>query len=49
MSNSSIQPLESTISDANILGQSIPKSDGNLGVLHIPQSSSITKLYHQIV
>ena len=31
-----------TLSDAITLGQSVPGSNGNEGVLHIPQSSSTT-------
>ena len=42
MSNSSIWPIDRTWSGATILGQSGPGSDGNEGVLCIPQSSSIT-------
>ena len=41
MSNSSIWPIDRTFSDATILGQSGPGSNGNEGVLRIPQSSSI--------
>ena len=39
---SSIWSIERTLSDASPLGQSWPGSDGNKGVLGIPQSSSIT-------
>ena len=39
---SSIQPIDRALSGANTLGQSEPGSDGNEGVFHIPQSSSIT-------
>ena len=39
---SSIRPIGRTLSGATIPGQSGPGSDGNEGVLHIPQSSSIT-------
>ena len=42
MSNSSIWPIERTFSDATISGQSGPGSNGNKGVHHILQSSSIT-------
>ena len=35
-------PIDRTISDATTPGQSGPGSDGNEGVLFIPQSSSIT-------
>ena len=43
MSNSSIWPIDWTLSGATILGQSGPGSDGNEGVLRIPQSYSITE------
>ena len=39
---SSIWPIDRTLSGATTLGQSGPGSDGNEGVLHIPQSSNIT-------
>ena len=39
---SSIWPIDRPLSDATIPGLSIPGSDGNKGVLRIPQSSSIT-------
>ena len=39
---SSIWPIDKTLSDATNSGQSGPGSDGNEGVLCIPQSSSIT-------
>ena len=42
MSNSSIWPIDKTLSGATIPGQSRPGSDDNKRVLHIPQSSSIT-------
>ena len=42
MSNSSIRPIDRTLSSANILGQSGPESDGNEEVLKIPQNASIT-------
>ena len=42
MSNNSIWSIDKTLSDANTLGQSGSGSDGNEGVLYIPQSSSIT-------
>ena len=45
MSNNAIWP----ISGATNPDQSGPGSDGNEGVLHIPQSSSITGPYQQIV
>ena len=39
---SSIWPIDWTLSGATTSGQSEPGSDGNEGILHIPQSSSIT-------
>ena len=39
---SSIWPIDRTLSGATTPGQSEPRSDGNLGVLSIPQSSCIT-------
>ena len=39
---SSIWPIERTLSGATTPGPNGPGSDGNEGVLHIPQSSSIT-------
>ena len=42
MSNSSIWPIDWTLSGTSTLGQSRPGSDGNEGVRHIPQSSNIT-------
>ena len=39
---SSIWPIEKILSGATTLGQRRPGSNGNEGVLHIPQSSSIT-------
>ena len=41
MSNSSIWPIDRTLSGATTPGQSGPGSDGNEGVLRISQSSSI--------
>ena len=38
---SSIQPIDRALSGATTPGQSGPGSDGNEGVLHMPQSSSI--------
>ena len=43
MSNGSIWPVDRTLSGVTTLGQSVPGSDGNKWVLHIPQSSSITR------
>ena len=42
---SSIWPIDRTLSGATALGQSEPERDsnGNEGVLHIPESSSITR------
>ena len=42
MSNSSIWPIDRNLSGATTPDQSGPGSDSNEGVLHIPQSSSIT-------
>ena len=42
MQFSSIQPIDRTLSSATTLDQSGPGSNGNEGVLRIPQSSSIT-------
>ena len=42
MSNSYIQPIDSTLSGATTPSQSGPRSDGNEGVLRILQSSGIT-------
>ena len=39
---SSIWPVEKTLSGATTTGQSGPGSNGNKGLLRIPQSSSIT-------
>ena len=43
MWNSSIWPIDRTLSGATTLGQSGPWSDGNEWVLCIPQNSSITE------
>ena len=40
---SSIWPIDWTLSGATTPGQSVPGNNGNKGVLHIPQSSSITE------
>ena len=42
MSNISIWPTDRTLSGSSTPGQSTPRSGGNEGVLHIPQSFSIT-------
>ena len=42
MQFNSIKPIDRALSGATILGQSGPESNGNEGVLHISQSSSIT-------
>ena len=42
MSNCSTWPIDRTLSGATTPGQSGPGYDGNEGVLHIPESSSIT-------
>ena len=44
MSNSYIWPIDRTLSDATTPGESGPGSDGNVGVLHVPQSSCITEV-----
>ena len=38
---SSIWPIDRALSGATALGQSRPRSDGNKGVLHIPQNSRL--------
>ena len=43
MSNSSIWPIDRTLSGATAPGQSRPRIDDNERVLHIPQGSSITE------
>ena len=43
MSNSSIWPIDRTLSGSTTQGQSVPASNGIEGVLYIPQSSSITE------
>ena len=42
MSNSSIWPIDKTLSDATTPVESEPGSNDNEGVLRIPQSPSIT-------
>ena len=42
MSNSSVWNIDRTLSGATTLDQSGPESNGNEGVLHIPQSSRIS-------
>ena len=44
MSNSSIWPIDRTLSGATTLSLSGPGSNGNKGVVHIPQSSCITRV-----
>ena len=39
MSNSSIWPIDKTLTGATIPGQSVPGNSGDEGVLHITQSS----------
>ena len=41
---SSIQPIDAALSGVTTPGESRPGNDGNEGVLHIPQSSSITEI-----
>ena len=43
MPNSSIRPIDRTLSGASIPSQSGPGSDSHEGELRIPQSSSITE------
>ena len=43
MQFSSILPIDRALSSATIQDQSGPASDGNEGMLHIPQSLSITR------
>ena len=43
MQFSCIEPIDRTLSGATTPGQNGPRSDGNEGVIHIPQSSNITK------
>ena len=43
MSNGSTWPIDRILSGAITLGQSGPGSDGNEGVLSIPESSCITE------
>ena len=43
MQFSSIWPIDKTLSGATTPGQSGPGRNGNEGVLHIPQSSSMTE------
>ena len=49
MSNSSIWLINKSIFGATTPGQGVPENDGNEGVLHIPQISSITEVHYQIV
>ena len=44
MSNSSLWPIDKTLSGATTPGQSAPESDSNEGILCIPQNSSITEV-----
>ena len=41
MSDSYIWPIDKTLSGASTLGQSGLRSNGHVGVLHIPQSSRL--------
>ena len=43
MTNSSIWPIDMTLSGATTLNQSGPGSDSNEGVLNIHESANITK------
>ena len=49
MSLSSIWHIDRPISGATTPGQNEPGSNGNGGVLSIPQSSRITETYYQVV
>ena len=44
MSNNSIRSIDRTLSGATTVGHSGPGSNGNEGVLHIPQSFSVEVL-----
>ena len=44
MSNSSIWPLDKTLSGATTTDQRGPGSDSDEGVIHIPQNSSIAEV-----
>ena len=49
MSNSSIGPIDRTLSDATTLGQSEPGSNDNEGLLCIPNAPALLEPQHQIV
>ena len=49
MSNSSIQPIDRTLSGATTLGQNEPGSNGSEGVLTFPKAPALLELLHQIV
>ena len=46
---SSIWPMDRTLSVATTPGQSWPGSDGNEGVLRIPQTPALLEPHHEIV
>ena len=46
---SSIRPIDRALSGSTTLDQSGPGSDGNEGVLHTPQSSTLMEPHNQIV
>ena len=49
MSNSSIGPIDRTLSGATTLGQSGPGSNGNEEVFHIPEAVALLEPQHQMV
>ena len=46
---SSIWPIDRTLSGVANLGQSGPWSDGNEGVLRIPNAPALLKPHHEII
>ena len=49
MSNSSIWPIDRTLSSATTPDKSEPGSDGNEGVLHIPKAPALLEPHYEIV
>ena len=49
MSNSSVWPIDRTLSSATTTGQSGPGSNSNEGVLCIPKAPALQEPHHQIV
>ena len=47
-SNRSIRPIDGTLTDTIIPGQSEPESNGSGGVLHTPQICSLTTKSHLV-